>query len=129
MMHQITFIIITYDNMQTLELVRMKTDVITTCGDVIIRLADFIKDCFDKHNFMWIWMKDEYWELMRHIYCDRSEIEERRYNDLCYESKWEYYTYSSYMDEHPELENKDEYIKLKYRLCYLRDKDLIPNVI
>jgi hypothetical protein len=33
------------------------------------------------------------------------------------------------MDEHPELENKDDYIKLKYRLCYLRDKDLIPNVI
>jgi len=38
--------------MNTLELIRVKTDVITTCGDVIIRLADFIKDCFDKQNFM-----------------------------------------------------------------------------
>lgn len=38
--------------MDTLELIRMKTDVLTTCGDVIIRLADFIKDCFDNRNFM-----------------------------------------------------------------------------
>ena len=33
------------------------------------------------------------------------------------------------MDGHPELENKDEYIRLKEWLCFLRDKDLIPNVI
>jgi hypothetical protein len=52
MKHQIMFIIITYDNMQTLELIRMKTDVLTTCGDVIIRLADFIKKCFDERSFM-----------------------------------------------------------------------------
>ena len=115
--------------MNKLELIKVDTTTIKTCGDVIIRLADFIKECFDNHNFMWIGMRNEQWELMRHIYCDRSEIEERYYNDLVYESTWEYYTYSSYMDEHPELENKDEYIKLKYRLCDLRDKDLIPNVI
>ena len=115
--------------MPTLELVRVKTDVLTTCGDVIIRLADFINSCILKHNFMWVWMKDEYWDVIRSIHCDRNEIEDRRYNDLCYESKWEYRTYSSYMDQHPELEDKDEYVKLKYRLCYLRDKDLIPNVL
>lgn len=112
-----------------LELIKVDTTKIKTCGDVIIRLADFIKDCFDNHNFMWIGMRDENWELMRHIYCDRAEIEERRYNDLVYESLWEYYTYSDYMDGHPELENKDEYIRLKEWLCFLRDKDLIPNVI
>jgi hypothetical protein len=102
--------------------------VITTCGDVIIRLADFIKDCFDNHNFMWIWMKDEHWELMRHIYCDRAEIEERRYNDLCYESKWEYYTIYSFTEQYPEYEDK-EYDMLVAWLRYLADKDLIPNVI
>lgn len=115
--------------MKTLELIRRKTDVLTTCGDMIIRLADFIKDCFDNHSFEWIGMRDEYWELMRHIYCDRMEIEERYYNDLCYESKWEYYTYADFVDSHPEYENKEPYITLKARLCFLRDKDLIPNVI
>ena len=128
MKHQIMFIIITYDNMQTLELVRVKTDVLTTCGDVIIRLADFIKKCFDERSFMWVWMRDEYWELMRHIYCDRGEIEERWYNDLCYESKWEYYTIHDFTEQYPEHEDKG-YDMLVAWLKYLADKDLIPNVI
>lgn len=115
--------------MQTLKLQRAKIDNITTCGNVVIKLADFIKQCFDEHSFMWIWMDNEYWELVRHIYCDRAEIEERWYNDLVYESMWDRYTYADFVDDNPEYEDKDPYITLKARLCFLRDKDLIPNVI
>ena len=122
------FIIITYDNMQTLELIRMKTDVITTCGDVIIRLADFIHNCIQDRTFVWVWMKDKFWMLVRRISSACDLEYDTRYDDLYYE--WsEEYSFADYIDAHPELENKDEYIKLKYRLCDLRDKDLIPNVI
>ena len=113
--------------METLKLIRQETTEIKTCGDVIIRLADFIKSCIDDHSFIWVWISDDEF-LHRHITVDTSpDIAE--YIDLYYESPRWYYNFIDYMDEHPEYENKEPYITLKARLCFLRDKDLIPNVI
>ena len=110
-------------------MIRQRTDKVTTSWDVVMQVADFIKKNLDEHTFVWVWQKNEHDRLERRIYCDRDDLYERRYNDLVFENWSERYAYTDFVEMYPEYENKEEYVTLKARLCYLRDKDLIPNVI
>lgn len=115
--------------MKTLELVRQQTDVINTSWDVIAQLCDFIKESVDSKTFIWIWMRNDDWILWWQIYSEMDNHRDTNYEDLIYESLWEYYPIIDFIDGNPALIQEDWYTKIKARLEYLADKDLIPNTL